>query len=113
MCAARSSPGKYELVRLLGQGGMGKVYKGLHLGLGIPIAVKTMHPEIASTPDYVRRFQREAHAASLLNHPNAVRVLDFGNDAGTLYLVMEYLEGRSLDAVARRAPRPRRRSPRW
>jgi serine/threonine protein kinase len=88
--------GKYELVRLLGQGGMGKVWKGTHLGLGIPIAVKTMHAEIAATADYVRRFRREAHAASLLNHPNAVRVLDFGEDDGTLYLVMEYLEGRSL-----------------
>ncbi len=88
--------GKYELERLLGQGGMGKVWKGTHLGLGIPIAVKTMHPEIAATADYVRRFRREAHAASLLNHPNAVRVLDFGEDEGTLYLVMEYLEGRSL-----------------
>jgi serine/threonine protein kinase len=104
--ARRSSPGqvrvgqvlagKYELVRLIGQGGMGKVWKATHLGLGIPIAVKTMHPEIAATANYVRRFQREAHAASLLNHPNAVRVLDFGDDEGTLYLVMEYLAGRSL-----------------
>jgi serine/threonine-protein kinase len=88
--------GKYQLVRLLGQGGMGKVYLGEHLGLGVPIAVKTMHPEIAAAGDYVRRFRREAHAASLLNHPNAVRVLDFGEDAGTLYMVMELLEGRSL-----------------
>jgi serine/threonine-protein kinase len=88
--------GKYELVRLLGQGGMGKVYKAQHLDLGVPVAVKTMHPEITGATDYVRRFKREAHAASLLNHPNAVRVLDFGSDAGTLYLVMEYLEGRSL-----------------
>jgi serine/threonine-protein kinase len=88
--------GKYKLVRLLGQGGMGKVYLAEHLGLGVPIAVKTMHPEIAAAGDYVRRFRREAHAASLLNHPNAVRVLDFGDDAGTLYMVMEYLEGRSL-----------------
>jgi serine/threonine protein kinase len=96
VCAGMVLAGKYELVRLLGQGGMGKVYKGQHLGLGIPIAVKTMHPEIAASPNYVRRFRHEAHAASLLNHPNAVRVLDFGNDAGTLYLVMEYLEGRSL-----------------
>jgi hypothetical protein len=77
--------GKYELERLLGQGGMGKVYKGTHRGLGIPIAVKTMHPEIAATPDYVRRFRHEAHAASLLNHPNAVRVLDFGDEDGVLY----------------------------
>jgi serine/threonine-protein kinase len=89
--------GKFELVQLLGQGGMGKVWKGQHLGLGIPIAVKTMHPEIAATQDYVRRFRREAHAASLLNHPNAVRVLDFGDHEGTLYMVMEFLDGQPLN----------------
>src|SRR5262249_5022967 len=60
------------------------------------VAVKVMHTEVASRDDYARRFQREAHAASLLNHPNVVRVLDFGEDEGTLYMVMEYLEGRSL-----------------
>jgi eukaryotic-like serine/threonine-protein kinase len=90
--------GRYELVRLLGQGGMGKVFKGIHLGLGIPVAVKIMHPMVAASPDYARRFRREAHAASILSHPNAVRVLDFGEDKGTLYLVMEYLEGHSLTA---------------
>ena len=98
--------GKYELERLLGQGGMGKVWKGVHLGLGIPVAVKTMHPGIAAMPDYVRRFRHEAHAASLLNHPNAVRVLDFGEDHGVLYLVMEYLEGRSLTAWLAERPAP-------
>jgi serine/threonine-protein kinase len=90
--------GKYELVRQLGQGGMGKVWKGTHLGLGVPIAVKTMHPEIAASKDYVRRFRREAHAASLLNHPNVVRVFDFGEENGTLYMVMEFLDGQSLNA---------------
>jgi serine/threonine-protein kinase len=88
--------GRYALERVLGQGGMGKVWKGVHLGLGVPIAVKTMHPEIAASNDYARRFQREAHAASLIDHPNVVRVLDFGEDQGTLYMVMEYLEGRSM-----------------
>lgn len=88
--------GKYELIRLLGQGGMGKVFLGEHRGLGIPVAVKTLHPEIVASSDYVRRFQHEAHAASLLNHPNVVHVYDFGTDNGTLYLVMEFLQGRSL-----------------
>jgi len=90
--------GKYELVSVLGAGGMGKVWKGMHLGLGVPIAVKIMHPEIAASKDYVRRFRREAHAASILNHPNAVRVLDFGDDDGTLYMVMEFLAGESVTA---------------
>jgi serine/threonine protein kinase len=87
---------KYELVRLLGVGGMGQVFKGQHLTLGVPVAVKVMHPHIAAQRDYVRRFAREAHAASLLSHPNVVRVLDFGEDQGLLFLVMEYLHGRSL-----------------
>ena len=90
--------GKYELVEIIGAGGMGKVWRGTHLGLGVPIAVKIMHPEIAASSDYVRRFAREAHAASILNHPNAVRVFDFGDDGGTLYMVMELLEGESLTA---------------
>ncbi|APR84380.1 Serine/threonine-protein kinase pkn3 [Minicystis rosea] len=96
--------GKYELVKLLGQGGMGKVFKGEHLSLGVPVAVKTMHPEIAASNDYVRRFRREAHAASVLNHPNAVRVLDFGEDNGILYMVMEFLQGASLSHWLGRQP---------
>ena len=100
--------GKYELVRLLGAGGMGNVWKAEHLSLGIPVAVKTMHAHVAMKSEYVRRFRREAHAASLLNHPNAVRVLDFGEDLGVLFLVMEYLEGRSLGSWLHslRAPPP-------
>src|SRR5688572_21151604 len=73
---------RYRLIRPLGAGGMGEVYEAEHLTLGTPLAVKTMHEHIAAQPDYVRRFGREAHAASLLNHPNVVRVLDFGQDAG-------------------------------
>src|SRR5690349_10516248 len=79
--------GKYEIVRLIGAGGMGRVYKGQHLSLGVPIAIKTMHQHYAGLAEYVRRFRREAHAISLLSHPNVVRVLDFGESAGILFLV--------------------------
>jgi serine/threonine protein kinase len=91
--------GKYQIVRLLGTGGMGRVYQAQHLSLGVPVAIKTMHPLFAAIPEYVRRFRREAHAASRLHHPNVVRVLDFGEETGPdgpLYIVMEFLSGRSL-----------------
>jgi serine/threonine-protein kinase len=98
--------GKYELVRLLGAGGMGSVWKAQHLSLGVTVAVKTMHAHVAMQDEYVRRFRREAHAASLLTHPNVVRVLDFGEEGGLLYLVMEYLDGRSLGAWLDRLDAP-------
>ena len=98
--------GKYELVRLLGAGGMGSVWKAQHLSLGVAVAVKTMHPHVAMQEEYVRRFRREAHATSLMHHPNVVRVLDFGEEGRVLYLVMEYLEGRSLGAWLDRLDAP-------
>jgi serine/threonine-protein kinase len=98
MHVGRVLSGKYALVDCIGAGGMGEVYRGEHLSLHVPIAVKLLHPRIAMERDYVRRFEREAHAASLLAHPNVVRVLDFGQDEGLHYIVMEYLEGQSLHA---------------
>ncbi|WP_437782858.1 serine/threonine-protein kinase [Sorangium sp. So ce1097] len=99
--------GKYNLVRLLGAGGMGEVYEAEHVLLGVPVAVKTMHPHIASFPESRRRFLREARAASRLVHRNVVKVLDLGGDDeddGVIYLVMELLRGQSL-AARLRAPR--------
>ncbi len=87
---------RYDLVRRLGYGGMGTVYLAKHLGLGIDVAVKVLHEALAIGEEHKRRFWREAHAASSLTHPNIVRVLDFGSDEVITYLVMEYLEGRSL-----------------
>jgi serine/threonine-protein kinase len=92
---------KYLLLDQLGEGGMGRVYKGEHLLLGVPVAIKTMHPHIAVVEADRRRFLREARAASLLRHPNAVQVLDCAEDAGLPYLVMEYVEGCSLGAWLR------------
>jgi len=98
---ARVIAGKYRLDECIGSGGMGEVYRGEHLTLRMPVAVKLLHRRIALVPDYVRRFYREARAATLLNHPNVVRVLDFGQDDGVPYLVMEHLEGRTLHAWLR------------
>lgn len=92
---------KYRLLARIGSGGMGEVYRGEHVTLRMPVAVKLLHYNIAIEPDYVRRFYREARAATLLNHPNVVRVIDFGEDNGLPFLVMEYLVGTTLHAWLR------------
>ncbi|MBX3183516.1 MAG: protein kinase [Polyangiaceae bacterium] len=89
---------KYTLTGVLGEGAMGVVYRGVHETLGTPIAVKVMRRNVAGDDVYRRRFAREARAASLLAHPNAVRVLDYGDDDGLPYIVMEFVEGQDLDA---------------
>lgn len=94
--AGRTIAGKYRLDVRVGAGGMGEVYRAEHLALHMPVAVKILHPHRAAAQD-VRRFYREARASAQLNHPNVVRVLDFGNEGDTLpYLVMEWLEGMTL-----------------
>lgn len=87
---------RYRLDFELGRGGMGTVYAGRHLSLGIPIAVKVMLPRYAADPHWLRRFEREAKATSRLHQRNVVRVLDFGRHEGLPYLVMEMLEGTPL-----------------
>ncbi len=99
--AAESDPmrnivigGKYRIAQRVGQGGMGTVYRATQSGLNRSVAVKILKRELNVDRDTVARFHREAHAMSLLAHPNTVRVFDFGQtDDGLLYLVMELLEG--------------------
>ena len=95
--------GKYRIEQLLGAGGMGAVYKAVHLGTKRTVAVKVIHPEFSGNSEFVARFQREAEAAGRLRHPNVVDVTDFGfaaTEAGPVaYLVMEYLDGCSLAEV--------------
>src|SRR5438128_1366245 len=92
--------GKYRLDALLAEGGMGAVYRATHVMLGKTIAIKLIRSAIGSSPEIVRRFQREARAATALNHPNIVSVYDLGQTPdGTLYIAMEYIEGPSLRAV--------------
>ena len=66
-----------------------------------PVAVKVLFPEFASDPAFVERFRREAQAAANLNHPNIVGVYDWGQEGGTYFIVMEYIEGRSLADIIR------------
>jgi serine/threonine-protein kinase len=101
----RSLDGKYRLDKRLSSGGMGTVYKATHLMLGKALAVKLIKADLPASPDVVRRFQREAKAASNLNHPNIVPAYDLGQTQdGTLYIAMEYIDGPSLKDVIQAGP---------
>jgi eukaryotic-like serine/threonine-protein kinase len=96
---------KYRLDKVLGRGGMGKVYQATHLGTERLVAVKVIAPELMSNDMFVKRFKREAKTAGSLRHPNVVNVTDFGTaNVGSeqiAYLVMEYLDGCSLGDMLR------------
>ncbi len=93
--------GRYRVLAKIGRGGMGSVYEAEHVTTGKRFAVKLLLPGLGRIPEIARRFEREAKASSVLNHPNVVAVVDFGtlDDDATLYLVMEYVPGRSLADV--------------
>lgn len=98
----RTIAGRYRIEELVGGGAMGDVYRAQHVGLGTDVAVKIMRPSIAKDSNFKERFYREAKAASRLEHPNSVRVIDFGTeDDGLVYLVMEFLRGRDLLTLIR------------
>lgn len=83
--------GKYRIIERLGRGGMAEVYKGYDENLERFVAIKVMHPFLASEEDFIRRFRREAKAMAALNHPNIVKVYDFDTSGARSYIVMEYL----------------------
>ena len=97
----RTLPGGYVILELVGIGGMGRVYRAEQSALGRTVAVKIIHPHLVGEENAAARFITEARAASRLNHPNSVAVIDFGKTSdGQLYLVMEFLRGRDLARVA-------------
>ncbi len=98
--------GKYRLTRLLGRGGMGTVWEGVHETLGTRVAVKLIEIEHVQSPDSLRRFENEAHAAARLQSKYIVEVYDHGVMAdGRAYIVMQYLQGESLEDRLRRLGR--------
>jgi eukaryotic-like serine/threonine-protein kinase len=97
--------GRYRVGPRIARGGMAVVHEATDLRLDRVVAVKIMHAELADDPEFVARFEREARSAARLAHPNVVAVFDQGEDAGTLFLVMEYVPGLTLrDLVRREAP---------
>ncbi|MDB4880777.1 MAG: hypothetical protein JWL60_2223 [Gemmatimonadetes bacterium] len=91
---------RYRIQRLLGEGGMGRVYLAEHERMGRRSAVKVMSPSQASTPEAISRFNREAANASRIHQPNVAAIYDFGETPeGILYLAMEYVEGETLTAL--------------
>ncbi len=91
--------GKYKILEKIGAGGMAVVYKGEHVYLKRPVAIKVLSPGLAGDKVFVDRFFKEAETASRLDHPNIVKILDFGDEDGLLYLVMQYVEGETLERI--------------
>ena len=96
----RTIAGKFAIESYVGGGAMGAVYKAQQLALDKTVAIKVMHREMAKDDTFVARFKREAKAASRLDHPNSMQVIDFGDEPdGLLYIAMEFLDGKDLFAV--------------
>lgn len=93
--------GKYEILDVIGRGGMGQVYKAIDPTIGRMVAIKKVTSVFSDDPLLLKRFYREAHSTGKLQHPNIVTVYDLGDQDGVPYLVMEYLEGDSLEKVIR------------
>ena len=89
--------GPYEILSLIGAGGMGEVYKARDTRLDRMVAIKLLPADVADRPDRRLRFEREARAISSLSHPHICTLFDVGEQDGRAFLVMEYLEGETLD----------------
>jgi serine/threonine protein kinase len=104
--SAGSRLGPYEIRSLIGVGGMGEVYAARDTRLDRPVAIKLLHAEFAERQDRRARFETEARAISSLNHPHICTLFDVGDQDGRAFLVMEYLEGETLDDRLTRGPLP-------
>ncbi len=94
--------GQFQILQKIGSGGMGSVYKALQPDMNRMVAVKILHPKLNTRKDLVSRFRREARSMSQLSHPNTTKVFLYGElDDGSLYIVMEYLDGKNLNQTVR------------
>src|SRR5205085_7702211 len=102
--AERPAPifgGRYQLRRRIARGGMAEVFLAHDRMLDRPVALKVLFPELSTDRNFVERFRREAQAAANLAHPNIVSIYDWGEEDGTYFIVMEYIEGRTLGQIIR------------
>ncbi|MDQ3953074.1 MAG: Stk1 family PASTA domain-containing Ser/Thr kinase [Actinomycetota bacterium] len=97
--ANRTYGGRYAVVEPVGSGGMAEVYRARDELLGREVAVKVLNERLSRDKSFVERFKREAQSAANLNHPNVVSLYDYGADDGAYYIVMEYIEGKSLGEI--------------
>jgi len=93
--------GGFHLIKLIGKGGMGSVYRARQVSLERIVALKVLNRSITSNPTYRERFHREARAAATFNHPNIVRAIDAGEDEGILFFAMELVDGKSVSTLLR------------
>ncbi|MEO5730586.1 MAG: serine/threonine-protein kinase, partial [Byssovorax sp.] len=87
---------RFRVIGFIGEGAMASVYRAVQVGEPRDVAVKVMHPHLTGDPTFVGRFRREAKAASQIQHPNTVQILDYGVDGRMLYIAMELLAGQDL-----------------
>ena len=100
--------GRYEILARIGEGGMGVVYKARQVSIDRVIAIKMLNPQMASDQQWVQRFSNEARACSRLQHPNTIRMFDFGQSQqdGRYFLTMEFLDGQVLRGAIQQGPMP-------
>jgi serine/threonine protein kinase len=102
---AERAIGKYMINEIIGRGGWSTVYKGIHTSLNMPVAIKMLKHSMAMEPDFSSKFKNEARTIARLNHENIVRVHDIEELYGTIFIIMEYLEGVSLENILDRIER--------
>src|ERR1700681_275364 len=103
---AGSRLGPYEVLAPLGAGGMGELYRARDTRLGREVAIKVLPAALASDPERLRRFEREARSASSLNHPNIVTIYDIGSEGSVSYIAMEKVDGKTLRELLFTGPLP-------
>src|SRR5688572_9467659 len=95
---------RFEVIERIGEGGMGVVYRARQISVDRPVAIKVLNAQVAGDPTWVQRFINEAKACSKLQHPNTIRLIDFGQSKeGLLYIAMEFLDGVNLRQAMERS----------